>query len=120
VHEIFLFISSGLALGPIQPPFQLLPGVLSLRFKAAGGLKLTAIIAKLKNEWSHPSTPAARLHNVDREKLYCLLCSKQEPRSVFNSRQTIANSVTLADSSLCLFREFYSFPDLWFSASIAS
>ena len=69
MHEILLFNSSGLALEPIQPPFQLLPWALSLRFKEAGGLKLTAIIAKLKTEWSHTSTPAVHLHNVDRENL---------------------------------------------------
>jgi hypothetical protein len=40
-----------------------------LGFKAAGGVKLTAIIAKLKNEWSHTSTPAVRFHNVDGENV---------------------------------------------------
>jgi hypothetical protein len=64
---IFLFTSaSRTALGPIQPPIQCVPGVLSLRVKRpvreADHSPPSSV--EVKNEWSYTSTLPIHLHGV--------------------------------------------------------
>jgi hypothetical protein len=64
---IFLFVTlSRTALGPTQPPLQLVPGALSLEVKRPGreADHSTPSSAEAKNAWSYTSTPPIYIHGV--------------------------------------------------------
>jgi hypothetical protein len=68
---IFLYTTMPrMALGPIPPPVQWVPGALSLEVKWPGREADHSLLssAEVKNEWSYTSTPPIRLRGMARSE----------------------------------------------------